>query len=122
MRPDRLIVGEVRGGEAFDLLLALNTGHAGSLTTCHADDELSGLRRLETLAMMGGIDLPLDAVRRQILSAIDVVVHIERSGGERRVASISEVDLERLRLRQLWPTQRDPAVRIRVRQVLEDRS
>lgn len=122
MRPDRLIVGEVRGGEAFDLLLALNTGHAGSLTTCHADDAMTGLRRLETLALLGGVDLPLDAIRRQILSAIDVVVHVERCGGERRVTSISEVDPRRLMLRPLWPAQGATAVRDRVRRALEDRS
>ncbi len=91
MRPDRLIVGEVRGGEAFDLLLALNTGHAGSLTTCHANGPVEGLRRLETLALLGGIELPIHAVRQQLLEAIDVVVHVERAGGRRRISSVSEV-------------------------------
>lgn len=104
MRPDRLIVGEVRGGEAFDLLLALNTGHAGSFTTCHANGPVAALHRLEALALLGDVDLPLDAVRRQVLSAIDVVVHVERSGTHRRVRSVSEVDQHELRVRELWPT------------------
>lgn len=114
MRPDRLIIGEVRGGEAFDLLLALTTGHTGSLTTCHADDALTGLRRLETLALLGGVDLPLEAVRRQMLSAIDVVVHVERAGRDRRVVSVSEVDPQQLMLRQLWPVSDHEVVRPRV--------
>lgn len=122
MRPDRLIIGEVRGGEAFDLLLALTTGHAGSFTTCHADDALTGLYRLETLALLGGVDLPLDAVRRQMLAAIDVVVHVQRDGADRRVVSISEVDPQRLLLRELWPARHDPAVRPRVRAALEGES
>ena len=91
MRPDRLIVGEVRGGEALDLLLALNTGHGGSLVTCHANGGADGLRRLETLALLGGVEVPLVAVRRQLLSALDVVVHVARSGGVRRVVSVDEV-------------------------------
>ena len=103
MRPDRLIVGEVRSGEAFDLLLALNTGHTGSLTTCHANGALEGLRRLETLALLSGVDVPLEAVRQQMLSAIDVVVHVVREGGVRRVAAVEEVDGASLATRTLWP-------------------
>lgn len=118
MRPDRLIIGEVRGGEAFDLLLALTTGHAGSFTTCHADDAMTGLRRLETLALLGGVDLPLDAIRRQMLSAIDVVVHVERSERKRRVISVSEVDPHRLALHELWPAPSPAPVRSRVRAAL----
>ncbi len=115
MRPDRLIVGEVRGGEAFDLLLALNTGHAGSFTTCHANSAVAGLRRLETLALLGGVDVPIDAVRRQMLEAIDVVVHVERSGAERRVESIDEVDPDCVATRRLWPSPSVGPVRQRVR-------
>jgi len=103
MRPDRLIVGEVRGGEAFDLLLALNTGHTGSLATCHANGGLEGLRRLETLALLSGVEVPLEAVRQQMLSAVDVVVHVVREGGERRVAAVEEVDRTCLATRSLWP-------------------
>lgn len=93
MRPDRLVIGEVRGGEALDLLLALNTGHDGSLATLHANDPAAGLRRLETLCLLGGIDLPLAAIRDQIGSAIDIIVHLERDvDGTRLVGSIAEVD------------------------------
>ncbi len=93
MRPDRLIVGEVRGGEAFDLLLALNTGHRGSLTTCHANGPDAGLRRLETLSLMAGVGLPLLAIREQIGAAVDVVIHLERDhSGQRRIASVSRVE------------------------------
>lgn len=105
MRPDRLIVGEVRGGEAFDLLQALNTGHAGSLSTCHANGTSEALRRLETLALLGGVELPVAAVRDQIESAIDLVVLVARSGGERRIVEVAEVGRhdERLVARPLWP-------------------
>lgn len=114
MRPDRLIVGEVRSGEAFDLLLALNTGHSGSLATCHANGPLEGLRRLETLALLSGVEVPLEAVRQQMLSAIDVVVHVVREGGVRRIAAVDEVDPKRLATHRLWPgngvPQRDACV------------
>lgn len=103
MRPDRLIVGEVRSGEAFDLLLALNTGHSGSLATCHANGGLEGLRRLETLALLSGVEVPLEAVRQQMLSAVDVVVHVVREGGVRRVAAVEEVDPACLATRCVWP-------------------
>src|SRR5207245_7802169 len=78
MRPDRLVVGEVRGGEALDMLQAMNTGHRGSLTTAHANSAAHSLMRIETMALMGGIDLPLEAIREQIRRGIEVVVHQER--------------------------------------------
>ncbi len=92
MRPDRIVVGEVRGGEALDLLQALNTGHAGSMCTIHANRCVDALRRLETLALLGGVSLPLAAVRGQIASAIDVVVFVVRGrDGRRAVTEIAEV-------------------------------
>src|SRR5829696_6767866 len=88
MRPDRIVVGEVRGGEALDMLMALNTGHDGSLTTVHAD----ALRRVETLALMAGVGLPHEAVREQVAGAIDLVVHKARArNGRRRVEAVAEV-------------------------------
>lgn len=93
MRPDRIVVGEVRGGEALDLLLAMNTGHDGSLATVHANGPEDALRRLETMALMGGVDVPHSAVREQVASAIHGVVHLERdAGGMRRVAAIVGVE------------------------------
>ena len=96
MRPDRIIIGEVRGGEALDMLQAMNTGHAGSMTTIHANSPRDSLFRLETTALMGGVELTLRAVRSQITSAIDLLVHISRFGdGSRKVSRISElVDLD----------------------------
>jgi pilus assembly protein CpaF len=95
MRPDRIVVGEVRGGEALDMLQAMNTGHRGSLTTTHANGALHALSRVETMTLMGGIDLPLHAVRDQIRRAIDVVVHQERGeDGMRRVVEIAELSSE----------------------------
>jgi pilus assembly protein CpaF len=92
MRPDRLIVGECRGPEALDMLQAMNTGHEGSLTTCHANSPEDALRRLETMVLMAEIGLPLDAVREQLASAVDLVVHVVRaSGGTRRVDAVAEV-------------------------------
>ncbi len=91
MRPDRLIVGEVRGAEALDMLQAMNTGHDGSLSTGHANSPKDMLTRLETLVLMGG-DLPLSAIRGQIASALDIIVHLGRMrDGSRRVLSIMEV-------------------------------
>ena len=93
MRPDRLVVGEVRGGEALDLLLAMNTGHDGSLATIHANGPEDALRRLETMALMGGVDVPHSAVREQIASAVHAVVHLERApDGLRRVAAVVRVE------------------------------
>jgi pilus assembly protein CpaF len=92
MRPDRIVVGEVRGAEALDMLQALNTGHDGSLTTVHANSPADALRRLETLALMAGVGLPHAAVRDQVASALDVVVHQARlTDGSRVVESVSEV-------------------------------
>jgi pilus assembly protein CpaF len=92
MRPDRIVVGEVRGAEALDMLQALNTGHDGSLTTVHANSPADALRRIETLALMAGIGLPHTAVRDQVASALDVVVHQARlPDGSRVVESVTEV-------------------------------
>ncbi|MCA9937717.1 MAG: CpaF family protein [Anaerolineales bacterium] len=92
MRPDRIVVGEVRGGEALDMLQAMNTGHDGSLTTLHANSPRDMLARLETLVLMAGMDLPHRAIREQIASAVDLVVQQERMrDGTRKVTSISEI-------------------------------
>lgn len=90
LRPDRIIVGEVRGSEALDMVWALNTGHRGSLSTIHANGPDEALWRLETLALLDGAASP-EAVRRQIRSAIDLVVQLERRGGRRRIVSIEEI-------------------------------
>ncbi len=93
MRPDRIIVGECRGGEALDMLQAMNTGHDGSLSTIHANTTRDALARLETLVLMAGMDLPLKAIREQVCSAIDVIIQITRlRDGSRRVTSITEVN------------------------------
>ena len=92
LRPDRLVVGEVRGGEALDLLQALNTGHAGCLATVHANGTAEALRRLETLVLLAGVGLPLGAVRAQLAAAVDAVVHVARAAdGARRVTAVAEV-------------------------------
>jgi pilus assembly protein CpaF len=92
MRPDRIVVGEVRGGEALDMLQAMNTGHDGSLTTLHANTARDALHRLETMVLMSGMDLPLRAVREQIASALDCIIHLERlSDGSRKVVQVAEV-------------------------------
>jgi pilus assembly protein CpaF len=92
MRPDRIVVGEVRGPEALDMLQAMNTGHDGSLSTCHANSPADALRRLETMVLTGSVSLPLDAVREQLASAIDLVVQIARGAdGARRVVGVAEV-------------------------------
>ena len=93
MRPDRIIVGEVRGKEAFDMLQAMNTGHEGSLTTLHANGPKDALNRLETMVLMSGLDIPIKAIREYIVSAIDLVVNIDRmSDGKRKVTSICELE------------------------------
>jgi pilus assembly protein CpaF len=92
MRPDRIVVGEVRGGEALDMLQAMNTGHAGSITTVHANTPRDALSRLETMVLMAGFDLPIRAIREQIASAINMIVQLERaSDGTRRIVSVEEV-------------------------------
>ena len=93
MRPDRIIVGEVRGKEAFDMLQAMNTGHEGSLTTLHANGPKDAMNRLETMVLMSGLDIPIRAIREYIASAIDLVVNIERmSDGKRKITAISELE------------------------------
>jgi pilus assembly protein CpaF len=92
MRPDRIVIGEVRGAEALDLLTALNTGHRGALSTVHANSPADALARLETLALMAGLGLPHEAIAAQVRRGIDVVVHLERGAdGSRRVSEIAEV-------------------------------
>lgn len=92
MRPDRIVVGEVRGGEALDMLQAMNTGHDGSLTTIHSNSPRDGLTRLDTMVLMAGYDLPVRAIRQQVASALDIIVQIARFGdGSRRITHISEI-------------------------------
>jgi pilus assembly protein CpaF len=92
MRPDRIVVGECRGGEALDMLQAMNTGHDGSMTTAHANSPRDALLRLETMVLMAGFDLPLRAIRDQIASAMDLIVFVSRFGnGERGITHITEV-------------------------------
>jgi pilus assembly protein CpaF len=92
MRPDRIVVGEVRGAEALDMLQAMNTGHDGSLSTIHANSARDALSRVETMVLMAGMDLPVRAIREQVSSALDCIIHLERlEDGSRRVTSISEV-------------------------------
>jgi pilus assembly protein CpaF len=92
MRPDRIIVGEARGGEALDMLQAMNTGHDGSMTTIHSNSPRDTLRRIETMVLMAGMELPLRAIREQVSSAIDLVIHMERMrDGTRKVTQVTEV-------------------------------
>ena len=92
MRPDRIVVGEARGGEALDMLQAMNTGHEGSMSTVHANSPRDTLARLETMVLMAGVDLPSRAVREQIASALDVIVHLSRMrDGSRRITQVAEV-------------------------------
>jgi pilus assembly protein CpaF len=92
MRPDRIVVGEVRGGEAMDMLQAMNTGHTGSITTLHANSPRDATSRLETMSMMAGLDMPLLAIRKQIASAINVIVHLARlADGSRKMTHITEL-------------------------------
>ncbi len=92
MRPDRIVVGEVRGGESLDMLQAMNTGHDGSISTVHANSPRDAVARLETLVLMAGMDLPLRAIREQVASAVNLIVHITRlRDGSRRVTHITEV-------------------------------
>jgi pilus assembly protein CpaF len=92
MRPDRIIVGEVRGAESLDMLQAMNTGHDGSLCTVHANSPRDALARIETMVLMAGFDLPMHAIRQQVASALDLIVHLERlEDGSRKVTCITEV-------------------------------
>jgi pilus assembly protein CpaF len=92
MRPDRIIVGEARGGEALDMLQAMNTGHDGSMTTIHSNGPRDTLRRIETMVLMAGFELPLRAIREQVSSAIELIVHMERlRDGTRKVVHVAEV-------------------------------
>jgi pilus assembly protein CpaF len=95
MRPDRILVGECRGGEALDMVQAMNTGHEGSLTTCHANSPADALHRLETMILLADVGLPLAAVRDQLVSSIDVVVQVaRRPGGTRAVIAVAELEPE----------------------------
>ena len=95
MRPDRIIVGEIRGAECLDMLQAMNTGHQGSLSTIHANSELEGLIRIETMALMANVELPFKAIRQQVIQAIDIIVYQQRlSTGQRIISSISEISKE----------------------------
>ncbi len=105
MRPDRIVIGEVRGAEAMDLLVALNTGHRGALSTVHANGPADALRRIETLAMMAGLGVPHEVVREQLAAAIDLVLHLERGpGGSRFATVLAEVDrvAGAAAVRELW--------------------
>jgi len=93
MRPDRIVVGECRGAEALDMLQAMNTGHDGSLTTIHSNSPRDTLSRIETMVLMAGFDLPVRAIREQIASAVDLIVHVSRlKDGTRRVTHVTEVE------------------------------
>jgi pilus assembly protein CpaF len=117
MRPERIIVGEVRGAEALDMLQAMNTGHDGSLSTVHANAPRDGLARIETMVLMAGYDLPVRAIRQQVASALDLLIHLERlEDGSRRVTSIVEVqrmEADTITLQELF--------RFQVEQVTSDR-
>lgn len=106
MRPDRIIVGEVRGGEAFDMLQAMNTGHDGSMTTLHANSPKDALNRLETMVLMSGLDIPVRAIREYIVNAIDLIVNIDRmSDGKRKITSITELtgmEEDEIKLREIF--------------------
>ena len=106
MRPDRIIVGEVRGKESFDMLQAMNTGHEGSMTTIHANGPKDSLNRLETLVLMAGMEIPIKAIREYIENAIDIVINISRlTDGKRKVTSICEVvgiEKEEIKLNEIF--------------------
>jgi len=118
MRPDRIIVGEVRGPEALDMLQAMNTGHDGSLSTVHANIPEDAMKRLETLMLMA-VDMPVRAIREQIVSAVDLVVQVQRfSSGKRRVTHISEVtaidpDSHQIRLEDIFVLREEDQPRLR---------
>jgi pilus assembly protein CpaF len=112
MRPDRIIVGEVRGAEALDMLQAMNTGHDGSLSTVHANSPRDALSRVESMVLMAGVDFPMRAVREQLCRALDLLVHIERfRDGKRRITSITEVqrmEAETVTLQEIFEFHVDP--------------
>jgi pilus assembly protein CpaF len=112
MRPDRIIVGECRGGEALDMLQAMNTGHNGSITTGHANSPRDMLRRLETMVLLSGVDIPVRAIREQIASAIDVIVHTCRTVDGKRIAtSVTEVTgigETQILLQEIFRAKKDP--------------
>jgi len=114
MRPDRIVVGEVRGAEALDMVQAMNTGHEGSLSTCHANSPADALRRVETMVLSGAVGLPLSAIREHVAASIDLVVHVaRRPSGERRVVEVAEV----------VPLGDEPGVRpLSVRRLADERS
>jgi pilus assembly protein CpaF len=118
MRPDRIIVGEVRGAEALDMLQAMNTGHDGSLSTVHANTPRDALARIETMVMMAGFDLPMRAIRQQVASALDMIIQLERlEDGSRRVVAITEVqrmESEIITLQELYE--------FKLEQILPDRT
>src|SRR3712207_813542 len=92
MRPDRIVIGEVRDGAALDMLQAMNTGHDGSLTTVHANTPRDSIARLETMVLMAGMDLPVRAIREQIASAVDLIIQVSRlKDGSRKITHITEV-------------------------------
>jgi pilus assembly protein CpaF len=111
MRPDRIVVGECRGGEALDMLQAMNTGHDGSMTTLHANSPRDALARMETLVLMAGMDLPVRAIREQIASAVNIILQQTRfSDGSRKVTSISEVtgiDNEQIQVQEIFYFKQD---------------
>jgi pilus assembly protein CpaF len=113
MRPDRIVVGECRGGETLDMLQAMNTGHDGSLTTAHANSPRDLLSRLEVMTLMAGMDLPLLAVREQIASAVNLIVQQTRfSDGARRIVAITEVtgtESGRIQMQDLFRYEHRPA-------------
>lgn len=106
MRPDRIVVGECRGGEAFDMLQAMNTGHEGSLTTLHANSPRDGLARLETLVLMAGMDLPLSAIRDQVVSAVDIIIQQARLADGRRVITgiveVTGIESNKVQLQEIF--------------------
>jgi pilus assembly protein CpaF len=118
MRPDRIIVGEVRGSEALDMLQAMNTGHDGSLCTVHANSPRDALSRIETMVLMAGFDLPMRAIRQQVASALDLIVHLERlEDGSRKVTCITEVqrmESEIITLQDIYEFQIDQVTSDRV--------
>jgi pilus assembly protein CpaF len=106
MRPDRIVVGECRGGEALDMLQAMNTGHEGSLTTLHANNPRDALARLETLVLMAGMDLPLSAIRDQVVSAVDIIIQQARMADGRRVVTgiveVTGIESNKIQLQELF--------------------